>query len=212
MKKNDYLWISVIGLCAVAFFASAFWPRDKQLPKYFSYEKIEASNNSRLYDEALTDACLVEAYLYSVPKSENGFAEMTNALHQQKEAFFSALPNLKLSPNQMVALMLAHSQLGTKAFKERIGCTDCPEDLAIRLFYQPLDETCDAKAFWILYHIYYGAIPPLELYDYPIQSYIKLPEDVLYQDGSPVWFEGLDKALSVGETPTLRDLDFIPNY
>lgn len=213
MKKNDYLWIAVIGICAVAFFASAFWPREKQLPKYFSCEKTESSDNNRLYDEELTDACLVEAYLYSVPKSENGFAEMTNALHQQKEAFLSSLPEDKaLSPNQMIALMLVHSQIGTKAFKERIGNACNSEALSKNVFYLPLDNSADRKAFWVLYHVYHGAISPLELYDYPIQSYINLPEDALYEDSIPNWLEGFENILETGEMPTLRDISFIPKY
>ena len=218
MKQNDYIWTGVIVVLAVAFLLAVFLPRKSKVEATQevvngAVEKVESSENPRLYDEAVTDACLVEAYLYGVPKGENAFADMVNNFHKEKEDFLSVV-NEPLDYNQMIALMVIHHKLGTRKFAKRIEVSSEEENIGSVLFSRKEMKRSDIQDFWMLYHIYYSALYPLDLYDYPIQSYLKLPTDAMYaEDGIPIWYAGFEEILMTGgDEPTLRNLNFIPEY
>ncbi len=214
MKKESYIWVAVIVFLVVAFFASVFLPKnDLNNEPLILTEKVETSNNNRLYDEAMTDACLVEAYLYGIPKGENAFADMVNDFHKEKEDFLSVVKQ-PLEYNQMIALMIIHKKVGTRKFAKRIEVSSEEENIGSVLFSRKEMKDSDVQDFWILYHIYYSALYPLDLYDYPIQSYLMLPTDVMYdEDALPTWHAGFEETLMTGgDKSTLRDANFIPKY
>ncbi len=217
MKKNDYIWTGVIVLLVVAFLLAVFLPSKSKVEESKevvngAIEKVESSENARLYDEAMTDACLVEAYLYGIPKGENAFADMVNDLHKEKEDFLSVIKE-PLEYNQMIALMIIHKKLGTRKFAKRIDVSE-DENIASVLFSRKEMKRSEIQEFWVLYHVYFGALNPLDLYDYPIQSYLKLPKDAMYDDdGVPTWHAGFEETLRTGgDNQTLRDVNFIPKY
>lgn len=218
MKKNDYIWTGVICVLVVVFLLAVFLPSKNKVEETKEVvngviEKVESSENARLYDEAMTDACLVEAYLYGIPKGENAFADMVNDFHKEKEDFLSVI-NEPLDYNQMIALMIIHKKLGTRKFAKRIEVSSEEENIGSVLFSRKEMKDSDVQDFWILYHIYYSALYPLDLYDYPIQSYLKLPTDAMYdEDGIPTWHAGFEETLMTGgDKPTLRNINFIPKY
>ncbi len=218
MKKNDYIWTGVIAVLAVAFLLAVFLPSKNKVEETKevvngAVEKVESSENARLYDEAMTDACLVEAYLYGIPKGENAFADMVNDFHKEKEDFLSVI-NEPLDYNQMIALMIIHHKLGTRKFAKRIEVSSEEENIGSVLFSREKIKRSEVQEFWVLYHVYYSALYPLDLYDYPIQSYLKLPTDAMYdEDGIPTWHAGFEETLMTGgDKPTLRNINFIPKY
>lgn len=217
MKKESYIWVAVICVLVVVFLLAVFLPSKNKVEETQkvvngTIEKVESSENARLYDEAMTDACLVEAYLYGIPKGENAFADMVNDFHKEKEDFLSVVKQ-PLEYNQMIALMIIHHKLGTRKFAKRIEVSE-DETIGSVLFSRKEMKRSDIQDFWMLYHIYYSALYPLDLYDYPIQSYLMLPTDVMYdEDGIPTWHAGFEETLMTGgDKSTLRDVNFIPKY
>lgn len=155
------------------------------------------------------------------------YPQMEKYLLTKKKIFVSSVRKC-LDAKQMIALQLVNLRMGTTGFSGKLSDGSLSrneaelvtalnnEEIVTRLFRLPgtkaenVDNQESLKYFWVLYQIYCGNLTVDEVYSFPMQSYLNIPLNEMYENDSPVWNNTFAKRLAKGKNPSFKDSGVMP--
>lgn len=160
-------------------------------------------------------------------KKSDIYPQMEQYLLAKKGIFVSSVRKC-LDAEQMIALQLVNLRMGTTGFSGKLSDGSLNrneselvtalnnEEIVTRLFRLPgtnaesLGNQESLKYFWVLYQIYCGNLTIDQVYSFPMQSYLNIPLNEMYENDNPVWNDSFAKRLAKGKKPSFKDSGVMP--
>lgn len=159
----------------------------------------------------------------------NIYPKMREYFLAKKDIFLSSVCK-RLEPQEMVALMLVHLRMGSTGFAGKLIDGTPSEirtesdlvkainnqEIISRLFRLPGTEAKteankeSLQYFWVLYQIYSGVLSVDDVYNFPIQSYLGIPLNEMYEEDCPVWRGNFKERLNHGPEQSFKASGVMP--
>lgn len=162
--------------------------------------------------------------------SKSNIYQKTKEYFLSKKNIFLSSVHKRLQPQEMKALMLVHVRMGSTGFAGKlIDGTPSKirtesdlvkavnnQEIISRLFRLPGTEAKteankeSLQYFWVLYQIYSGVLSVDDVYNFPIQSYLDIPLNEMYEEDYPVWRGDFEKRLNRGSERSFKASGIMP--
>lgn len=162
--------------------------------------------------------------------SKSNIYQKTKEYFLSKKNIFLSSVHKRLEPQQMKALMLVHLRMGSTGFAGKLidgtpsqirSESDLVkainnQEIITRLFRLPGTEAKteankeSLQYFWVLYQIYCGNLSVDEVYSFPMQSYLSIPLNDMYEEDYPVWKGNFKQRLNNGLEKSFKASGVMP--
>lgn len=162
--------------------------------------------------------------------SKSNIYQKTKEYFLSKKNIFLSSVHKRLEPQQMKALMLVHLRMGSTGFAGKLidgtpsqirSESDLVkainnQEIITRLFRLPGTEAKteankeSLQYFWVLYQIYCGNLSVDEVYSFPMQSYLSIPLNDMYEEDYPVWKGNFKQRLNNGPEKSFKASGVMP--
>lgn len=168
--------------------------------------------------------------------TKNAIVSKSNIYPKTKEYFLSkkdiflSSVHKRLEPQQMKALMLVHLRMGSTGFAGKLidgkpsqihSESDLVkainnQEIITRLFRLPGTEAKtevnkeSLQYFWVLYQIYCNVLSVDDVYNFPIQSYLNIPLNEMYENDYPIWKGDFKQRLKNGIEKSFKASGVMP--
>ncbi len=162
--------------------------------------------------------------------SKSNIYQKTKEYFLSKKNVFLSSVHKRLEPQQMKALMLVHLRMGSTGFAGKLidgtpsqirSESDLVkainnQEIITRLFRLPGTEAKteankeSLQYFWVLYQIYCGNLSVDEVYSFPMQSYLSIPLNDMYEEDYPVWKGNFKQRLNNGLEKSFKASGVMP--